>query len=215
MKYLTTMLLILFLGTGSPLKAQGIFNQNKTMLRRCMEQIILLKTYTGYLKKGYKIVNGGLHTISGIKNGEFGLHGAYYGSLSAINPKISGYARVADILKLADQITQTCQSALQSADTSNLLSREEQQELGTMTHNLLREVQTDMNRMELLLQDDKLKMTDAERLSSIDQLWESTKQHWLAADAIGKQTTTIIQNRIRAKQNVKLLNQWYGLPGKN
>ena len=45
--------------------------QQQTKIKRLVEQIAANKVYLDYVKKGIRIVSGGLHTIRYIKSGDF------------------------------------------------------------------------------------------------------------------------------------------------
>lgn len=196
-------------------KAQSVFNQNQTMLERGIKQIMLLKTYTGYLEKGYKIVNGGWNAVKEIKNGEWNLHGIYYGSLATVNPKIAGYDNVHAILSRSEKTMQIGKATLLEANQAGILTPAEKTALRNTMDNLCRDVLSSLNRLELILTNNKLKMTDDERLKAIDELDESAIKNLRAAKGISRQIAVIVSSRKKAKEETIRLKQWYGLSDKN
>lgn len=53
-----------------------------------LEQLAALRGYIVTTEKGYRLVEEGLHTIGGIRQGEFKLHSTYFASLSVVNPAV-------------------------------------------------------------------------------------------------------------------------------
>lgn len=79
--------LLLFVGTNAFGQTWGeFFSQKKTQKKYLLEQLVALKMYAGYLKKGYDIVGSGIGTVWDIKNGEFSLHSTFFSSLKSVNP---------------------------------------------------------------------------------------------------------------------------------
>src|SRR5258706_14560273 len=72
--------------------------QKKTQIKYLLQQIAANKVYIDYLEKGYSIARNGLQTIQNIKKGDFNLHFNFFDSLKKVNPKIKGWAKVADII---------------------------------------------------------------------------------------------------------------------
>src|SRR2546430_17187766 len=74
----------------------GYAQDAQTML----EQIAALRTYLTAAEKGYQLVENGLHTIRDIKNEEFGLHSAFFSSLSTVNPAIRNMPDVLEVIRI-------------------------------------------------------------------------------------------------------------------
>lgn len=55
-------------------------------------QVVELQALERSVQQGYRTVTSGLGTIGNIRNAEFGLHSAYFGSLDAVKPVIKNYA---------------------------------------------------------------------------------------------------------------------------
>ena len=77
------------------------FQQKKTRIKYLNEQIAANKSFFETLKKGYEVVAGGLELAESIRQEEFDLHNGFFESLRTLNPKLEGYARIADIIKLS------------------------------------------------------------------------------------------------------------------
>src|SRR5438046_646086 len=96
-------IILSFLAAGQLCRAQTYdewVRQSKTQKKYLLEQILALKTYIGYAEKGYSIASKGLNTIKDIKDGDFNLHDNFFNSLSAVNPQVKKYSKVAAIIAM-------------------------------------------------------------------------------------------------------------------
>ncbi len=76
------------------------------------EQLAALKALGQTVQKGYGIVSTGLQTIGQITNGEFQLHSAYFGSLSAVRPAVSNDQKLVALRNLQAELVQQINAAL-------------------------------------------------------------------------------------------------------
>jgi hypothetical protein len=95
------------------------FRQKTTQKKYLLQQIAALQVYIGYAKKGYNIVSSGINTIRDIKKGDFNLHSTFFNALKSINPKISRYVKVADIISYQVRIIKLAKQTLQSIREAN------------------------------------------------------------------------------------------------
>ena len=144
------------------------FQQKKTQIKYLGQQIAALQVYIGYAKKGYEIADEGLSIIGSIKDGEFNLHRDFFSSLSAINPRIRSYARVAELATLQVKIAQTHHRSIQALEQSGQFTPEELEHVSTV---FLRVVQASMENLEelvRLLQAGDYTLKDDERIARIE-----------------------------------------------
>jgi hypothetical protein len=87
--------LVLALVGGPPAKAQ----LEGKVLQQGLDQLAALNAYSAALTDGYRVVEDGIHTIRDIRQREWDLHQAYYGSLLTVNPVVKAMAEVEEILK--------------------------------------------------------------------------------------------------------------------
>jgi hypothetical protein len=70
-------------------------------LQSMLDQIAALNAYSAAAVDGYRLVENGWHTVAAIRQGEWFLHKAYYGSLLTVNPAVRGMAEAGDIVRVA------------------------------------------------------------------------------------------------------------------
>jgi hypothetical protein len=78
----------------------GFFDQGASELKDYAAQIAALELYIHKAQQGYRILESGLAGIGNIHQAEYDLHQSYFGSLAAVNPKITAMPEVAEIVKL-------------------------------------------------------------------------------------------------------------------
>jgi hypothetical protein len=161
MKKLITIILLAFC-----INASGQSKQVKVLL----QQISALRTYGGYLAKGYQIAQKGLSAIGDLKRGELSLHTAFYNALATVNPAVSGYTRVSDIKELLEAIIRE-REQLQTIMAAGSFAPEERHYIGRVDQRLSGDCQSQLELLYVLLTDDELEMDDAERIKRIDDIY--------------------------------------------
>lgn len=192
-------------------RAQGFFNQDGEMIKKSVWQIVLLTTYGQYVKKGYQIMEDGLHNIHDIKNGEFDLHVSYINSLKNVNPKIKGYDEVQAIQIIVTKIIAGCDKLVQDARQSSVLRINEVAYIKNTTTGFLKETSEDLNELKLLIASDSLSMTDDERLKQIDRLYNRVVKSHQSYKNLEYNTRRIMTGRKQAIKYNEELKQWYGI----
>ena len=158
--------------------AQGIkewFNQKQTQTEYLVQQIAALQVYIGYLEKGYKIVQGGLHTIGDIKSTHLSLDQAFFDGLKAIHPNIKNYGRVADIISLNIQVIKRSAAALKAARTSNRFSDGELGYVDKVFASVTDGCGELIDELTQLLTPGELQLSDDERIGRIDRVYAEMK----------------------------------------
>lgn len=205
------LLLLLLSGLTAPSFAQGIFNQKGEMIKKNIKQIALLATYSGYVRKGYRIMEDGWSTIHDWKDGEFNLHLAYIHSLKKVNPKVKG-EQVDAIRELAEKIFAGCTSLRHDAIQSKMLSDKEINYLEGMIDGYIRETSENIDELSLVTTDGKLSMTDDERIKQVDRLFDRMVKTLREFKTLDNHTRKIISGRQQMQQHSQELKQWLGVP---
>jgi hypothetical protein len=116
-------MLLVFVGCGWLFRARAQL-EGKT-LQVMLGQIAALNEYSAAAADGYRLVENGWHTIAAIRQGEWDLHKAYYGSLAAVNPVVRGMPEAQDIVTVAGLMAkrgQTKEAADAASDLTSLLT---------------------------------------------------------------------------------------------
>jgi hypothetical protein len=145
-----------------------LFRQKKTQEKYLLKQLAYQELYAGYVKKGYDIVGSGLNTIKGITSGEFGLHEAFFSSLSLVNPLIKKDYRVLEIASMQLKISKAFAGMLKSE-----LDEENVAYVRSVREGVISECNKDLDELLLVITSSKLEMSDEERLSRLAKVHAS------------------------------------------
>lgn len=152
--------------------AQGIFNQKGSQVKRLAEQVALLHTYSGYLKKGYQIADKGLGTINDIKNGDLSIHKTFFGSLKAVNPNIRKYSRVSEILLIQVETLTSFRRTTALIQRSGMYGEQELEYIKRVFDKILESCTLILGELGDLVTDGRLELKDNERLQRIEHLYK-------------------------------------------
>ena len=192
------------------LKAQTsdeVFNQKETQKKYLVQQLVALKLYADYLKKGYDIADKGISSIKAFSNGEFKLHDEFFGTLKMINPSVAEKARLAEILKCQYDIRQSF-NKLRKAGGFQLT---EKTYFESVRRNILDECAADLDELLLIITSGELEMHEAERISRIQEVHLRMKDKYaFTASFISRANNLRNQREVetRSIENLKDLNQF-------
>lgn len=163
---------------GATLTDNPVQAQTQSFFNTMMVQIVKLELLLQETKQGYAIVQKGLNTISQIKKGDLDLHSLFFSSLSTVNPAIKGWGKVADIAAMETQIFVGCASTLNKLVQTNTFSSQDIKYITSVYSNLKTLSTEDVDELSGLVTDGTWQMTDDERMSRIDKLFNSVRQKY-------------------------------------
>jgi hypothetical protein len=156
------------------LKAQSFnefFKQKETQKEYLLQQIIALKTYGNYLRKGYDIAHDGLGFIQQFKNGELILHQDYYESLGNVNPVLAKNHKVKEIADSHHEI-----SLHFSRIKNDNLSSQEWLYIKNVMSIVLRESKRSLSDLKIIVTSGNLQANDNQRLRMINKLYKEMEE---------------------------------------
>jgi hypothetical protein len=190
----------------SDLNAQTVnewVNQKSTQRKYLLQQISALQVYISYARKGYNIVSGGINTIRDIKKGEFNLHNTFFRSLKSVNPKISRYAKVADIITFQVRIIKLAKQTLQSIREANQFTTEEVDYCTKVFDALLDDCVESIDELLAVITPDKLTMKDNERLARIDRLYADMQDKFTFCSVMSEDVGILALQRMSEQVEIK------------
>jgi hypothetical protein len=195
---------LVFIGIASA-RAQTyaeIFRQKKTQKKYLMEQLVALKTYAGYLKKGYDIASNGLNAVKDFTKGEFSLHNAFISSLKTVSPTIRSSGKVADIILLQLEISRSFRNIGQGSANTLIYVDE-------VRSNLMDECDRDLEELLLVITSGKTEMKEDERLRRLDKIYESILDKNAFVQSFCNQIGVVNGQRKREQQSIDQLRRYY------
>jgi hypothetical protein len=200
--------------TGRKVQAQfpgGFFGQQSKQRKLMGEQIAQYEVYLGAIRTGYKISETGLKTAQELKNGTFNLHNAYFTSLKQINPVIQNNPKGKVISGMNRQTQQLLDEETSWQQQQKLLSVKEISYLQKVQTNLVAKCQQDMEERTQVLSPGKLQLTDAQRLSRLDKLYDSMKDKFSFAGSFTAKCRKLALARKQNRQDNDQLKKLYGI----
>jgi hypothetical protein len=185
-------------------RSQGFsnfFSQKEADIKYMLQQIAALQVYIGYAEKGYSIAEKGLHFIGELKKGEYDLHSAFFSSLSLVNPNISKYTKVADIITYQLAIISGLKKIIQVKN----MSPAEMSYLQTVSANMSAACKKSLNALINLLTDGTYQMTDNERITRIDALYADMKDKYAFTQSFGSSANLLAAQRQNELDQIQFL----------
>jgi hypothetical protein len=198
-----------------PARAQTFsewFKQNSTRLRYYASQIAALQTYLGEMERGYQVSNAGLATISGSKQGEFGLHQDYYASLGDINPVLGKLGEAAEIGVLQAAIIERFSNALTRYRNDGLLGAERLTYLGEVYSTVLQAGLADVATLTDVLTANHWQMTDDQRMGRIRELDAAMLDRYSFTLAFTDRADLLERQQVAEDTDIKAVMGLYGVP---
>lgn len=186
-------------------------NAQSKQIKLYLEQIVANKIYIEYLQKGYSVVKGGLTTIGNIKNGHFRLDSDFFTALESINPKISNYAKVADIVNYNINIVREFKWTIQQKRQTGLLSSNELTYIERVFTNLTDGCTGIIDALTLFITPAQVKMTDDERIRQIDALYEDMRDRYAFSKDFCSGINILMLQRKKELNEVKTLRGLHGI----
>ncbi len=183
--------------------------QKSTQKKYLLQQIAALRTYISYAKKGYDIVNKGVTTVNNIKKGDFNLHRDFFNHLKNVNPKISRYVKVADIVAYQIRITKQTKEAITGIRATKQFTAQEIEYCVAVFNTLLAECYKTIDELILIITDGQLEMKDDERLKRIDALYADIQDKYAFCSAFSEDMAVLTMQRLNEQVQInysKILN---------
>lgn len=168
------------------------------------EQLAKLELYLQEAKQGYSIVQKGLTTISDIKKGDFDLHSLFFSSLKDVNPAIKNWGKVADIVAMQIQLLFGCKSSLQQITSSGNFTTSDLGYLSAIYANLTSLTGEDIDELTSLISDGNWQMTDDDRMSRIDHLFNEVSDKYNFLRNFSSRVMT--ESKLRTQEKTSIQN---------
>jgi hypothetical protein len=181
------------------------FRQKKTQKKYLLEQLVALKVYAGYLKKGYDIASTGLNMVRDFSKGEFSLHNSFISSLKAVSPVVKNNSKVADIIILQLEISK----AFRNINFGNITSANTQAYVGEVKAKVMEECDNDIDELLLVITSGKVEMKDDERLKRLEKIYLNMLDKSAFVQSFCNQVNMMKEQRTREQQSINQLKQLY------
>lgn len=203
-------IIILFLViTISP----GLFAQSAEaqQLLLNVEKLAQLKQILSDLKKGYQIVSNGYNTIKNLSQGNFNLHQAFLDGLMQVSPAVRNYKKVGGIIHYQVLIVKEYKNAFRRFKQDNNFNPQELDYIGKVYANLFNQSLKNIDALVTVITANKLRMSDDERLKTIDGIFDSMTDKLAFLRDFNNNTIMLSIARAKEKNDANSVQKIYGI----
>lgn len=199
------MALVLFSGRS---KAQS---EEVQQLILNIEKLAQFKQILADMKKGYTILNGGYNTIKNLSEGNFNLHQTFLDGLMQVSPTVKKYKKVAEIIRLQSTLIKEYKSAFGHFKGEKLLRPDEIDYLAGVYGGLVDKSLQQIDDLTMVLTAGKLRMSDDERITAIDRIYEDMQDKVDFLRSFNSQTSVLVLQRAKEQKDARSMGSIYGI----
>lgn len=207
----TTICCLLLLGataSGTSCFAQA---QELEQLALDIQKLAQLKKILQNMIKGVEVLTAGYNKVKQVTSGNYSLHEAFLDGLLEVGPEVRKYKRVADIIRDEGYIISEYKNAYNRFKINPVFTIDELQYMGGVYSILIKQTASNINELTMVITSGQLRMSDDERLSAIDRIYDDTRKKLAFLRDFNRQAKQLAAIRIRTLQNTNELNKNYGL----
>jgi len=183
------------------------FKQKSTQKKYLLQQIAALQVYASYYKVGNDIARNGLGSITGWLTSEYGLHNTYYNKMLYVNPVVKDNKQVSDIIGWQSDILKR----MSSLDKTSNLTNSEKKYIDQVKAALFSDCDQQITELQNLVTNNKLKMSDEERLKHIGIIHAAMQSNYRFASSFSNQVKVYAVQRSKESNNVIAEKKIYGI----
>ncbi len=202
------LLLICLLFSGLRSQAQATEAQQ---LALNIQKLAQFRKILKNMYDAYRILSQGYNKVKDITSGNYSIHEAFLDGLMAVSPAVRNYSKVADILQNQAAIIKEYRNAYNRFKDAGIFSTEEISYLGKVYDDLLDRSISNVNELTMVLTASKLRMSDDERLTSIDRLADEIQEQLSFLRSFNNKTGVLAMQRIKEKQDVSTMRKFYNV----
>lgn len=174
-----------------------------------VEKLTQLKSILTELKEGYQIVSNGYTNIKNISEGNFNLHDIFLESLLEVSPAVKNYGRIKDIIDAQLTLVKEYKNALKQFKESGEFSIDDIDYLEKVYANLFNHSLDNLQTMIMVITAGKLRMSDDERINSIDAVWKEVSQELTFLRHFNNEARILCLQRAKDKNDFSTMKQLY------
>ena len=211
LKFLSVVILPAFMVFFSVGASQAQSREVQQLLLN-VEKLSQLKNILEDMKKGYVILNNGYNSVKKIAQGNFSLHTMFLDGLMMVSPEVRKYHKVAGIISLQADIMSEHKTAYRRFSNAGVFSISDLQYLGSVYGRLSSESLQDLDRLLMVITAGELRMSDEERLSAIDRIYEVSMDKLGFLRSFNQKTNLLGLQRQRDLANIQAVSRLFTQP---
>lgn len=176
-----------------------------------VEKLTQFKQILSDLKKGYEILSSGYNSIKNISQGNFSLHETFLNGLLEVSPAVQRYERIADIMQYQLRIVKEYKAAFSQFKSDKHFTADEIDYMRNVYSHLFDESVKSLNDLITVITAGKLRMSDDERISAIDHVWDEVQDQYGFLKAFNNGTALLSLQRQKDEQDVDVSKQLFDI----
>ncbi len=210
MKKICLILCIGFTTIGKPLATSAQSEEVQQLLLN-IEKLAQFKKILQNMYDGYKLLNKGYTAVKNISEGNFNIHKTFLDGLMQVSPVIKKYKRIADIISYQLRIAKEYKLAFNRFKEEKQFTAEEIDYLGKVYSNLFNESLKSLDELAMVITSGKLRMSDDERLQSIDKIYLAVEDQYSFLKDFTNNTNMLSLQRKSEQAQIEMSRRLYGL----
>jgi len=210
MKKIILVLALALCGTAVHNKAKAQAQEIAQLVLN-IEKLAQLKQILSDLEKGYRILSGGYNTIKNLSEGNFSLHKVFLDGLMEVSPAVRKYYKVAEIVDYQVRLVKEYKAAQNKFLRSGLYTAGELDYIVKVYANLFKTSLRNLDELALVVTANKLRMSDDERLASIDRIHTEMGDMLQFLRYFNGNTTLLGAQRQSEQQDIETMQNIHGI----
>lgn len=184
-------------------------SQEMQQLLLNIEKLTQFKQILQDMKKGYVILNGGYNAIKDLSQGNFSLHQTFMVGLMQVSPTVRKYKRIGEIVNYQILLVKEYKEAFKRFKNSSLFNEKEMKYIEKVYANLFKQSLRNLDELTTVITANKLRMSDDERLESIDRIYVDMQDKLLFLRNFNANTSVLTIQRSKEFNDVNSLRELY------
>ncbi|WP_374175314.1 TerB family tellurite resistance protein [Flavobacterium tructae] len=176
-----------------------------------IEKLAQFKQILKDMKKGYEILSGGYNTVKDLSKGNFSLHETFLDALMQVSPTVRNYKRIGDIVNYQVLLIKEYKSAFNRFRDGKNFNPEEIAYLERVYDNLFKQSLRNLDELTSVITANKMRMSDDERLASIDKIYADMQDKLLFLRNFNNNTAILALQRAKERSDTQAIRNIYKL----
>lgn len=191
-------------------RAQSIA-QDVQQLELDYQKLAGLKKILKQMYQGYELVSKGYNAVKDVSKGNFTLHEAFLDGLMVVSPTVRKYPRVQDIINDQAELITEYKSAYNTFKHDSHFSPDEISYMIDVYNNLVSGSLQNLNELAMVMGDNKLRMSDNERLQAIDRVFAAGHDQLAFLRRFNNNAQSVAVQRAQQANDRQTLRNLYGI----
>ncbi|MCV9926312.1 TerB family tellurite resistance protein [Flavobacterium sp. LS1R49] len=161
------------------------------------------------MKKGYEMLTGGYNTVKDLSQGNFSLHETFLDALMQVSPTVRNYRRIGDIINYQVILVKEYKIAFDRFRSNGNFNPEEIAYLEKVYANLFKQSLRNIDELTTVITANKMRMSDDERLASIDKIYADMQDKLLFLRNFNNTTSVLVIQRAKEHNDVNAMRRIY------